>query len=149
MWKRCNLTAVVVRGTILVGLLASSGRGQEVFVRGQLGLSGFVETSDAHRILEYLFPTDMPRRLVCLDAADVDDNGQVDITDALWVLNFIHCLGRPPQAPFPQCGLDTTQDALSCERFEACPEPSSPFEEALEAYFPHVAGCHFLSFVAT
>jgi hypothetical protein len=54
-------------------------------------------------------------------AADADDDGIVDLADALLVLD--HSLGRPLAgvAPLGLCGLDRTDDdALSCRGQEIC-----------------------------
>jgi hypothetical protein len=45
-----------------------------------------------------------------------------EITDAVYLLNFLFLGGRAPVNPFPKCGLDPTEDELSCESFESCQE---------------------------
>ncbi len=50
----------------------------------------------------------------CLDAADSDDNGKVELTDAIRVLNFLFTGGNAPPEPYPEVGTDRTGDGLSC-----------------------------------
>jgi hypothetical protein len=54
--------------------------------------------------------------LECLDAADVDDNGKLEITDPIRLLTYLFLGGSPPPAPFPETGMDPTQDSLDCLR---------------------------------
>jgi hypothetical protein len=62
--------------------------------------------------------------LDCLDAADVDDNGKLDVADAIRNLNY-QFVGSAamPESPGPfQCGPDPTrEDGLDCQKFEVCP----------------------------
>ena len=50
----------------------------------------------------------------CLDAADVDDSGEIDIGDAVFTFNFLFGGGPPPAAPYPTFELDPTEDLLGC-----------------------------------
>ena len=52
----------------------------------------------------------------CADAADTDDSEDVDITDAIYTLDFIFRGGPPPAVPFPTEGEDPDGEALGCER---------------------------------
>ena len=55
-----------------------------------------------------------------MKAADVDDSGSVDLTDAVYLLNYLFIGGAAPAEPVA-CGLDPTGDNLSCETVpEAC-----------------------------
>ncbi|MBI4601005.1 MAG: formylglycine-generating enzyme family protein [Planctomycetes bacterium] len=81
---------------------------------------------DAIFILQRLFEGGEP--FACADAADADDNGKIDITDAIYILNFafVTKAARPrrlPPAPYPSCGEDPTLDDpgdLGCERYGGC-----------------------------
>ena len=55
----------------------------------------------------------------CPDACDANDDGTVDITDGIHVLNFLFLGGRPPALPFELEGRDETQDCL-----QACAQGS-------------------------
>ena len=59
--------------------------------------------------------------LRCLDAADVDDSGNVDMTDAINLLDSL-MLGRfTIPAPCPQsCGQDPTKDSMICADYQGC-----------------------------
>ena len=47
----------------------------------------------------------------CLDAADTNDDGGVNITDGIYVLNFLFLGGPAPPAPHPGCGTEPQGDA--------------------------------------
>ena len=56
----------------------------------------------------------------CPDAAD--DNGKLEITDAVRILGFLFLGADPPELPGPSdCGLDSSHDELGCEAPGACP----------------------------
>ncbi|MBI4582979.1 MAG: hypothetical protein HY717_03000, partial [Planctomycetes bacterium] len=51
--------------------------------------------------------------LACPDAADVDDNGELEITDAIRILTYLFLGDDPPPFPGPRaCGGDPTADTL-------------------------------------
>ena len=57
----------------------------------------------------------------CTDAADADDNGRNNITDAIQLLQFLFLGGPPPPAPGrDDCGVDPTADALSDCDYQSC-----------------------------
>jgi len=70
-------------------------------------------------ILHYLFQGgEAP---ACLKAADSNDDGGVDLSDAVHLLAYLFTGGSAPAAPSEACGDDLTADALSCQAFAACP----------------------------
>jgi hypothetical protein len=80
-----------------------------------------VDISDAQALLEFLFirGTAVP---VCRSAADANNSGVIDISDALFVL--IHLFsesGFDPQPPYPACGIEPVTDSLDCKSFPPCP----------------------------
>lgn len=79
-----------------------------LFLRGDVDGNGSVEITDAIRLLNYLFLGGDPP--TCLDAADVADSGSIDISGAISILNYLFLGGRPPAIPFPNQGLDPTED---------------------------------------
>ncbi len=84
----------------------------ERFVRGDANVSGGLPNiADSIATLEYLFG---PELLACLDAADVNDDGAVDIGDVIFSLNYQFTAGAEPPAPFPAPGEDPTPDSLDC-----------------------------------
>ena len=57
----------------------------------------------------------------CEDAADADDSGLLQLTDAVRILNVLF-LGTgvilPPGPPADPCGADPTDDALGCAEYD-------------------------------
>ncbi len=49
----------------------------------------------------------VPREALCL-------------TDGIRILNFLFSGDEPPASPFPDCGIDPTQDELTCESYFSC-----------------------------
>jgi hypothetical protein len=58
--------------------------------------------------------------LFCRDAADANDSGELDVSDAVFALLFLFAGGQPPPMRFSSCGLDATKDALDCVSFPPC-----------------------------
>jgi hypothetical protein len=84
------------------------------FRRGDMNLSGVVDTTDAINILVYLFLGGLS--LECEDAADADDDGDVTLNDAINILRFLFLGDSPPPAlGHLDPGLDPTDDSLGCE----------------------------------
>jgi hypothetical protein len=84
------------------------------------GGSAFPPLSDPHitdpvRVLRFLFLGDAAG-LPCLDSADADDNGNLNIADDIFVLGYLFRSGTAAVAPFPRCGIDPTLDAIECAR---------------------------------
>jgi len=89
-----------------------------VFQRGDANADGGLDLSDAIGILFFKFMGDT---ISCVDAADVDDNGQVEVTDVIDLLGHLFLGGDPPAEPFSACDIDPTADELTCESFN-CPD---------------------------
>ncbi|MGQ9589241.1 MAG: hypothetical protein ACUVYA_02985 [Planctomycetota bacterium] len=71
------------------------------------------DASDALAILRAIFGG--ADEVECEEAADVTDNGAVDVSDAIWLLNHLYRGGPPPAPPYPLPGPDPTPDGLGCE----------------------------------
>ncbi|MCZ6796077.1 MAG: hypothetical protein O7J95_20910, partial [Planctomycetota bacterium] len=71
-----------------------------------------LEVSDAIHTASYLLDDRQPVELVCLDAADANDSGTVDISDVIFTLSY-HYGGDAPSSAFPRCDSDPTSDALT------------------------------------
>jgi regulation of enolase protein 1 (concanavalin A-like superfamily) len=85
-----------------------------IFRRGDTNDDGKADISDAVTTLAFLF-LGGPTKLECDKAADTNDDGRIDLSDPVALLNHLF-LGAPaPPAPFVECGLDPTEDALTCE----------------------------------
>ena len=86
-----------------------------LFERGDANADGSRDLSDALTILLFLF--DGTASPTCLDALDVDDTGDVVLTDPIFLLRFLFLGGAPVPAPVGSCGTDPTADELGCESF--------------------------------
>ena len=85
--------------------------GDELFVRGDANADGTLDVSDAGRvILDFLNPD----RATCQDSSDTNDDGRIDVSDPVFLLNYLFLGGEAPPAPFPGRGADPTRDSLGC-----------------------------------
>jgi hypothetical protein len=74
-----------------------------------------IDISDGVAILNFLYAGTAV--LDCLDAADVDDSGDVQLNDAVRLFNHLFLGGPAPNLPYPAAGADPTPDGLpACER---------------------------------
>lgn len=89
----------------------------EAFLRGDVDGDSRLSVSDAVLILLHLFGG---TRVTCEDAADANDSGALDLTDAVTLLRTLFSGGPPLPAPFPACGEDSTADELGCTGYEGC-----------------------------
>jgi hypothetical protein len=88
---------------------------EEVFIRGDVNNNGIISITDAYWLLLHMF-VQPSLALDCLDAADSDNSGAIDLADAIYLYSALIGLGPPPPAPFPGCGLDTA-DTLGCDNY--------------------------------
>jgi len=88
------------------------------FIRGDVNGDGGIDFSDAVTTLDYLFTGGT---IPCDNAADSNDDGTLNIADAIALLSYLFSGASAPPAPFPDCGIDPTVDALECDAFAACP----------------------------
>ena len=49
-----------------------------------------------------------------MDAADADDTGRLELTDAVFLLNALFLGAGTVPEPWPECGTDPTEDGLGC-----------------------------------
>ncbi|TSC75620.1 MAG: Regulator of chromosome condensation [Parcubacteria group bacterium Gr01-1014_31] len=83
-----------------------------LYIRGDANGSGGLDISDTARILDYLVGR---ASIACLDAADVNDDGQITDADADAIQGYLFLGTHPaPRAPFPTRGADPTADQLGC-----------------------------------
>jgi hypothetical protein len=88
------------------------------FVRGDFDGNGAANLTDAISSASYLFqqgpaPT-------CPDAADINDDGILDVSDPVYTLFHLFLGGQPPPPPWPSVGKDPTfRDNLGCEEASA------------------------------
>ena len=109
--------------------------GPAPFLRGDMNQSNRLEVTDAILILDYLFsgsqlPAGASSRTNCLVAINfdgstgkgaqgVEDSSDLDLTDALALLQYVFQKGPPPLAPFPNCGqpTQTVDPGIECKQF--------------------------------
>jgi hypothetical protein len=81
-----------------------------LFIRGDATSDETLNITDALRIGLFLFGNEEIREP--LDRADVDDDGSINVTDMVRLLDFLFRGGVEPPPPFPNPGVDPTEDGL-------------------------------------
>jgi hypothetical protein len=93
------------------------------FRRGHTNADGVLDIADVACLLGYLFgPAGEPCKesvAQCLDAADANDDGRLNISDAVMALRHVF-MGSELPPPFESCGTDDSEDELGCISFEGC-----------------------------
>jgi hypothetical protein len=74
--------------------------------------NGDVSITDALSLLSSLFQGGAPP--ACDDAADTNDDGEVDVSDGVVILLHLFAGAGDLPEPSDACGLDRTDDALRC-----------------------------------
>jgi len=97
-----------------------------VFRRGDTNADGTSDLSDGLATLGFLFTGD--EEPSCLKASDANDDGLVDVSDPMFLLSYLFLGTAPPKAPFESCGVDPTDDELSCQGQDACVSSASDAE---------------------
>jgi ferredoxin len=83
------------------------------FVRGDVNGDLASDISDGIGILSHLF---LGKSLDCREPADADGSGAEEVTDAIFLFNFLFNGGLAPPAPYPACGtLPEGSPTLGCE----------------------------------
>jgi hypothetical protein len=82
------------------------------FIRGDANYDLQLDISDPVTILHAKFYGDLKIR--CEAAADSNDDGTVDISDAAYIFNYLFLGGSRPAPPFPEPGLDPEPGGLLC-----------------------------------
>ena len=57
---------------------------------------------------------------LCKKSADANDDGTLDLSDASRSLGFLFLGSAPPPLPWTSCGMDPTDDGLSCQAYTSC-----------------------------
>ena len=86
----------------------------QAFIRGDVDNNASWNVSDAVKILLHAFTG---AELPCLEAADVDDSGRIDLEDGVGLLNFVFRQGEAPPPPLYEALPDLDSDELGCESF--------------------------------
>jgi len=87
------------------------------FISSDCNGDGVHDLSDVVQVLEVLFGVTVD--FSCEDACDSDDNGQIDISDAILLLQALFEGVGPTLNGV--CGPDLTTDGLDCQNFPSCP----------------------------
>jgi hypothetical protein len=82
------------------------------FIRGNANGDEGLDIADPVWILNELFHDGPPS--ACADASDSNDDGRVDISDAVHLIRYLFLTGGAPLQPFPECGIDDTEDEIGC-----------------------------------
>ena len=92
---------------------------QRSFVRGDVNNDRNLDIADVVALTNWLFGAGPAA--TCEDAADANDDGTPNIADAVFLMNAVMGIVAISQ-PFPDCGYDSTVDALRCNAgFPGCP----------------------------
>ena len=83
----------------------------KTFLRADANGDNTVDLADAISVFNDLF-LGQPARAECRDALDADDTGDTDLTDGIYILNYLFQGGGEPKPPFPGAGLDPTEDSI-------------------------------------
>jgi hypothetical protein len=98
---------------LLLGFWYGEPGQEQQFIRGDINADGFIQVDDVA-----MCGGGGP--FLCDDAADVNDDGVLDMTDCDYLFQYLQ-MGPAPPAPFPGCGVDPTPDGLGCAEFPICP----------------------------
>ncbi|MBI4587156.1 MAG: cellulase family glycosylhydrolase [Planctomycetes bacterium] len=100
--------------------LRSIQEGARRFIRGNANCDEAIDLADAIAILQYLFARGPAS--CCLESADVNGDGEIDLADPVYGLIFLYRGARPPPPPFPGCGAAPggSGAGLGCENFPIC-----------------------------
>ncbi len=84
-----------------------------------------LDVTDGLRLLVFLFigGGDLAPGGGCLEAADANDDGELDCTDAIHTLGWLFRGAAPPPPPGPApmpCGHDPDPPGLGCETYAPC-----------------------------
>jgi hypothetical protein len=88
------------------------------FIRGDANGDGRVSASDGYAVVVFLF--DGAVSIDCLNAADADDSGTLNLADGIGILSFVVLNGPPPPPPYPEPGADPTETSdlsLDCSSY--------------------------------
>lgn len=93
----------------------------QTFVRGDCDGDSQVGLGDFVAVLGGLFDPEAGN-FFCADACDSNDDGSVDLGDAIFGLQALFVTGSPAiPGPFQDCGLDPTDDVIPCLVSLWCP----------------------------
>lgn len=150
-------TAWLAAAGLLLCLSRGSHAERSCFVRGDANCDSTVDVSDPIEILRHLFVAPAPEcpserwqwecrherwgclsgPWGCLDRADANDDGRLNISDPIYLLDHIFLGGPAPPDPWPEPGEDPTPDRLPCHCWSALPRLEE--RDAGGGYSPYYA----------
>jgi hypothetical protein len=96
------------------------------FLRGDANSDGVVSIADAHFISTYLFRSGAaPGCMEAMNSNGDEGERRINITDEIYVMNYLFLGGDAPPAPFPQPGLDAAPD-IDCDTYSFEPPMEDP-----------------------
>jgi len=116
IWHECNPTSMDLAFVI------TGGEERAKFIRGDYDANGVLAMPDALGLLLYKYHQPGGVAPPCEDAGDYDDSGELAMPDALALLLYKYHQpgGVPPPPPYPDCGIDPTDDGLGCDSYPPC-----------------------------
>ncbi len=90
------------------------------FIRGDANADGTLDISDSIFIKDYV--NGVGQAPTCLKTADANNDGIIQLIDAQYLDEYLFSGGPEPAQPYPICGTDLTEDALSCDSYIHCQE---------------------------
>jgi hypothetical protein len=97
---------------------SGSGSSDDSFRRGDVDLDGAWSIADGIRVIHHVFGLGV--ELACQDAADTNDDGRLNVADALYLLTWLFRDEVAMPGPYPACGIDPTGDSLDCDAYTPC-----------------------------
>jgi hypothetical protein len=85
------------------------------FLRGDSNRDDTVSLGDVATEINYIFHNGI---INCLDAADANDDGFVNLADPIYTIQYLFLGGPQVRSPFPDCGFDPSGDEdvnLGCQ----------------------------------
>ncbi len=98
--------------TVSSALGGDPGSGVQHFVRGDANADERLNVSDAIFVLLFVYRGG--QEPICLDAADANDDGLLDLGDAVTLLGHLFGATEVLPEPYPEIGPDPTSDTLGC-----------------------------------
>src|SRR6185436_1370527 len=94
------------------------------FIRGDVDCSGVVDDDDKPAWLQ-VFGSGGTQGC-CIDAADLNDDGQISVSDYSVLVNYLNGGPQPPPPGAVTCGFDPTPDAWVCLDVAVCASTGTP-----------------------
>ena len=110
-WAELEICTDIGCDTEANGFFYESENPELEFLRGDVNLDGSVDLSDPIGLLNELF-AGIGAASTCEDQRDMNDDGGIDLSDSVYCLVFLFGGGPTIPEPYPEAGLDPTNDDL-------------------------------------